>query len=183
VRLLAPLSRRAPERGFSILELMISSTVFVLVAGAVVTALVVSNSLNMTNRETALASRAAQSMLEELKACEFSEVFACYDGTAADDPAGGGSPGANFAVNGLDVQADDDDGLAGAIEFPGTGTTLREDENDPELGMPRDLDGDTNVDAVNHSGDYRILPVRVVVRWTGQNGPRTFEVVTVLADY
>jgi len=183
VRRRARLSAPGAERGFTVLELMISSTVFVLVAGAVVTALVVSNALNMTNRETAIASRAAQSMLEELKACTFAEIFKRYNGTAADNPAGGGSPGDDFAVKGLDLQEGDADGFAGSIEFPGTSTTLRENVVDAELGMPRDLNGDGAIDAADHAANYRILPVRVVVRWNGQNGPRTFELVTVLGNY
>jgi hypothetical protein len=162
---------------------MISSTVFLIVAGAVVTALVVSSALNTTNRETALASRAAQSTIEELKGTAFDEVFARYNATAADDPALGASPGDDFSVAGLSVQPDDADGLAGSIEFPGTGTTLREDVDDTELGMPRDLNGDgLPPDANDHAGDYRVLPVRIVVRWSGQNGVRTLELVTVLTD-
>jgi len=162
---------------------MISSTVFLLVAGAVVTALVVSSALNMTNRETALASRAAQSIIEELKGTAFDEVFVRYNTTAADDPALGTSPGDGFAVEGLDLQADDADGFVGSIEFPGTGATLREDGEDVELGMPRDLNGDgPPLDVDDHADDYRILPVRIVIRWSGQNGDRTFELVTVLTE-
>jgi hypothetical protein len=161
---------------------MISSTVFLLVAGGVMTALVVSSALNMTNRETALASRAAQSMIEELKSTAFEEVFVRYNATTADDPAGT-SPGQDFAVAGLEPQKDDADGLAGSIEFPGTGATLREDVEDVELGMPRDLNGDgPPLDADDHADDYRILPVRIVVRWNGQNGARTFQLVTVLTE-
>lgn len=173
---------RAAKQGFTLLELMISSTVFLLVAGAVVTALVVSSALNMTNRETALAARAAQSVIEELKATAVDEIFARYNATAADDPAGGTSPGGDFAVAGLAPQAGDADGFVGSIEFPGTGVALREDGDDAELGLPRDLDGDGVVDAANHAGNYRILPVRVVIRWTGQNGKRTLELVTVLTE-
>ena len=175
---------RAPtaQQGFTLLELMISSTVFLLVAGAVVTALVVSSALNMTNRETALASRAAQSVIEELKGTAFDEIFARYNATAADDPTAGASPGEDFAVAGLAPQEGDKDGFVGAIEFPGTGTALHEDGDDAELGLPRDLDGDGAVDADDHAGDYRILPVRVAITWNGQNGARTFELVTVLTD-
>jgi len=182
--MMLPRSRAARvETGFTLLELMISSTVFLLVAGAVVTALVVSSALNMTNRETALASRAAQSVIEELKAVTFDEIFARYNATAADDPAAGSSPGDDFAVAGLDPQAVDADGMVGSIEFPGTGTTLLEDGDDVELGLPRDLDGLGGVDANDHASDYRVLPVRVVIRWNGQNGARTFELVTVLTGF
>jgi prepilin-type N-terminal cleavage/methylation domain-containing protein len=172
---------RGRRDGFSLLEVMISSTVFLIVAGAVVTTLVVSNALNMTGRETALASRGAQSILEELKATPFEEVFARYNVIPDDDP-GGTSPGANFAVTGLTPGSDDADGFVGAIEFPGGGQELHEDGEDAELGLPRDLDGDGAVDDQDHAADYRILPVRVVISWNGQNGARTFELVTVLTE-
>jgi prepilin-type N-terminal cleavage/methylation domain-containing protein len=173
---------RRGRRGFTLLELMISTTVFLLVAGAVVTAVVVSNALNTTNRETALASRAAQSALEEMKAVTFSEVFARYNDTAGDDPGAGSSPGSAFVVEGLDLQDGDADGFVGTIEFPGTGKELIEDVDERDLGMPRDLNGDGGTDAADHAGDYRILPVRVTVEWSGKNGERALELVTVLTE-
>lgn len=65
------------------------------------------------------------------------------------------------------------------VEFPGGGTTLREDTVDPLLGMPRDLngDGDTLDDAAT---DYVILPVRVTLTWNGLSGPMTYEISTYL---
>lgn len=170
------------EQGFTLLEVMISATVFLLVSGAVVTSLVVSSALNTSNREAALASRAAQSMVEELKATTFAEVFSRYNATKGDDPAGGTSPGNAFGVQGLDVAADDADGFAGAILFPGNGLQLLENTADAELGLPRDLDGDTLVDAADHAADYRILPVRVRVEWSGKSGAQALELVTVLTE-
>ncbi|HEX6885962.1 MAG TPA: type II secretion system protein [Planctomycetota bacterium] len=173
---------RARRAGFTLLELMISATVFLLVAGAVTTSVVVSSALNTTARETAQATRAAESLLEELKGTEFAEVFARFDASTANDPALGSSPGAGFAVSGLGVQDGDADGLVGRVEFPVIGAELREDVADAELGLPRDLNGDGVVDALDHAADYRILPVRVVVAWSGKNGARTVELVTVLTD-
>ncbi len=168
--------------GFSMLELMVSLSVFVLVAGAVVTTLTASTALNSTNRETILATHAAESALETLKGTAFDQVFARYNATAADDPVGPDpSPGAVFAVNGLSVQKDDGDGFAGEILFPGDGIQLLENVDDLELGMPRDLNGD-GIDAADHAGNYRILPVRVVVQWRGRTGERRIELVTVLSE-
>ena len=176
-------SRPSRQQGFTILEVMISATVFLLVAGAVVTTLVVSTALNSTNRESALASRAVQSKLEEVKAVAFSEAFARYNSTAADNPALGTSPGNTFAVVGLSPQDGDADGFVGSVQFPGPGNALQENVVDEELGMPRDLDGDTVTDAADHAGDYRVLPVRVVVQWKGKNGARSLDMVTVLTEY
>jgi hypothetical protein len=43
--------------------------------------------------------------------------------------------------------------------------TLREDTNAPRYGLPWDLNGDGAIDANDHSGDYRQLPVVVRMRW------------------
>ena len=169
--------------GFTLLELLVSATVFMLVAGAVGTTIALSTALGRTNRETALAARAAQSLLEELKgAAEFGELYARYNATSGDDPAGGTSPGWDFAVRGLQPRSDDGDGFVGRVEFPGTGKELLEDGDDDELGLPRDLDGDGAIDGVDHAGDYRILPVRVVIEWEGQKRARSLALVTVLTE-
>jgi len=174
---------KAGQAAFSLIEVLVSITVFTLVSGAVVTSLTLTRALNNTNRETILAAQAAESALENLKATDFSEVFERYNATAADDPAGPeASPGLNFAVSGLAPLADDADGMAGRIEFPGDGLVLREDAVDAELGMPRDLDGDGLTDAADHADDYRILPVRAVIEWRAQGRARRFELVTVLND-
>jgi hypothetical protein len=49
------------------------------------------------------------------------------------------------------------------------------------LGMPRDLTGDILIDNFDHAADYRILPVRVRVSWTGKSGPRSIELQTLLS--
>jgi len=58
-----------------------------------------------------------------------------------------------------------------------------EDTVDADLGMPRDLNGDSVVDDQNHADDYIILPVRVVIRWQGMFGERSLRVVTMLTDF
>jgi hypothetical protein len=171
---------RAP--GFTLVERLVAATVFTLVAGGVLNAIVASTALNRTNRESALAMEAACSIVETLKATPLDEMFSRFDASAGNDPAAGVSPGAAFEVDGLDPQTADADGFVGAISFPGGGAVLREDADDPELGMPRDLDGDGAVDAQDHAADYRLLPVRVTVQWTGKTGARSVELVTVLGD-
>jgi prepilin-type N-terminal cleavage/methylation domain-containing protein len=184
----APVHVRPPELasasrgGFTLIELLVAATVFALVAGAICSSLIASTALNRTSRETILAMEAASNTLEALKGSPLEEVFARYNASSADDPASGASPGAAFAVAGLDVSADDADDFAGEIEFPGKGGELREDDDDAELGLPRDLNGDGAVDTSDHAADYRLLPVRVVVEWTGKTGARRLELVSVLGD-
>jgi hypothetical protein len=97
----------------------------------------------------------------------------------------GPAPGPDFAVPGLDPLADDLDGRVGKIVLPeldtGSGVELREDLDMPELGMPRDLNGDGIVDSADHSGDYRVLPVLLRLDWSGRSGNRHTVVRTILA--
>lgn len=65
-----------------------------------------------------------------------------------------------------------------------TGTThhvLREDYLDLRFGMPRDLNGDSLIDNVDHSEDYLVLPVHVQIRWRGSFGPRQHDLYTQIA--
>jgi len=59
---------------------------------------------------------------------------------------------------------------------------LREDIEDPLLGLPRDLNGDGIIDSENHAKDFVVLPVRVRVRWRGVTGIRTVEVCSLLLN-
>jgi len=142
-----------------------------------------------TTRETTLATEAAWRMIEQLRAApNFNQVFAMYNTTTADDPGGGVvSPGANFAVTGLQAVVGDPDGLPGEIVFPtttvGGALQLREDVVNAKLGMPRDLNGDGVVDAADHSGDYQLLPVLVRVRWRGVAGNGLVELPTMLSNF
>jgi len=61
---------------------------------------------------------------------------------------------------------------------------LLENGLDRKLGMPRDLDlggPPGEFDALDHAGDYRILPVLVRVRWQGPRGVQQIEVVGTFA--
>ena len=175
--------RRKGRAGFTLLEILISLVVFMLAAGAAISSLVSAMTLGRINRETSRAVDAAQSVVEQLQGeAIFSEVFYRFNATTADDPATGVSPGWNFAVPGLNVQPGDPDGFVGQILFPGNGVELREDFIDPELGMQRDLNGDTNIDNANHAADYNVLPVRIRIDWAGARGNRRVEIITVLAN-
>jgi hypothetical protein len=142
---------------------------------------------NESTRESAIAGEAARQMLETLQAAEFDEVFRLYNQVAGDDPDGPGTaPGSGFAVPGLEPVDGDPDGLVGEILFPASDAVpgmLREDLVSAPLGMPRDLDGDGNVDGFDHSTDYRILPVVVRLTWRGTNGVTRAQFRTLLGDY
>ena len=79
--------RASRQHGFSLIELLISLTVFVVIAGAVASTLMASSALNRVNKESLRAMEAAESAIEALKGTTFSEVFARYNVDGADDPA------------------------------------------------------------------------------------------------
>ncbi len=175
---------RADRAGLTMLELMVTMVVLLFAVGGTLGSLSSFVVLGDSARETTVATQAAKDMLEQLRTETFGEVFARYNDSAADDP-GGVSPGADFAVLGLDPRRDDADGLCGEILFPvddAAPTVLREDLDANEFGLPRDLDGDQVTDANDRSGDYQLLPVVVRIRWRGASGNRQLQLATVLRN-
>ena len=170
------------RRGLTLIEVLIAVSVFAIAIGAVSTSLVNTSSLRSANRETTIASDAAESMLENVAAQDFEDVFVLFNRNPKDDPDGEGTaPGCYFDVDLIDARRDDPDGFVGEILFPGDGLELREDANDPALGLPRDLNGDSVIDGLDHSADYILLPVRVRLEWRGLTGNGSMEFLTTLA--
>lgn len=132
--------------------------------------------LGPANRETATALDAARSRLEQVRSATFTEIFARYNADPADDPGGAGTaPGPYFAVPYLDLRPGDADGFVGEITFPTVGAELREDVDDRDLGLPRDLDLDGAVDALDHAANYQLIPVRIRLEWRNGSGDRSLE--------
>ncbi len=175
-------ARRA-RRGMSLLEVLVSIAVLVIGLAGFLQSLVTTQSLESDAQHQAAACAAARATLERMRATPFNQVFARFNASAADDPAGVVSQGDRFAVIGLRPMPGE--AFAGEIIFPtdpANATALREDLVLPELGMPLDLNADGALDANDHAGDYRLLPVRVRVSWEGQRGPASFELRTVLGN-
>jgi hypothetical protein len=150
---------------------------------AMVSSIRASKSTDDVNR----ATKAAHAVLQRIEAEAFADAFRRFNDDKTDDPGGAGTaPGAHFAVQGLNAEPDDADGLPLDVVFPtqaGDPTRLREDVVITELGMPRDLNGDNVIDGNDHSVDYRLLPVLVRVRWRSAAGPGRLEFKTMLANY
>lgn len=131
--------------------------------------------------ERSLAIDAAEATLERMRTENFVELFALYNDEPADDPVG--APGPAFDVTGLDPQDADPDGRVGRIVFPVAAAApgvLLENRVDPDFALPRDLNADDVIDGADHSGDYELLPVRILIEWRGRSGNRTYELETVL---
>jgi prepilin-type N-terminal cleavage/methylation domain-containing protein len=179
--------RRLDLRGFTMIELTLVMSVLLVAFLALSQSLVTSMALTRVNRESALATDGLRRVVEALQGEEdFDLVFRLYNSEPGDDPGPGPAPGHLFHVEGLEAVPDDLDGAVGEIVFPvietAGGPELREDVDMPELGMPRDLDGDGFVDFLPHSDDYRLLPVLVRLRWKGISGERSAEARTLIAD-
>lgn len=173
---------RRGRAGFSLIELLVATTVLVLGMLGAIGTLTTVNGLGESNRESILASQAARSMIESLQAEAFEDVFERFNADPGDDPGGAATaPGPGFDVPGLTPQAGDADGLAGSVLFPvSAGNVLREDLVDARFGMPRDLNGDDVVDGEDHTFDRIVLPVRVRIEWTGRSGDRFVEFTNIL---
>ncbi len=177
--------RKGSRSGFTLVELAIVSVILLVAIGGLSGAVISSRQLARVNEETATADSAARRMLEELHGVGFVDIFYAYNDDPDDDEGiPGSAPGTGFEVRGLTPQANDPDGLCGRIIFPSQEVfgveQLREDLDIPELGLPRDLNGDGDIDGEDHGGDYVMLPVTVRIEWTGVNGNRFVEFSTLL---
>lgn len=173
--------KRKTNGGFSLIEVVLSVSLFAMAAGAASSAFLGSSALSRSNLETAVAVDAAQSAVDAMRSVEFGQVFALFNGTEADGQHPDW-PAEGFDVPGLQARPEDPDGRVGRIEFPGDGVRVFENIADRDLGLPRDLDGDGGIDQDDHAGDYRVLPVRVWIEWTGHSGDRSMSFVTTLGQ-
>lgn len=170
-------SRDRSTLGFTLIEILVVLTILTVAVGFMARTIGAVGRLAPANRETARAVDAARAAAEELRSANFSDAFYLYNGLDTDDPGGvGTAPGQDFDALGLDARPADLDGLVGRYRFPVDGDELREDVDDPSLGMPRDLNGDGMIDALDHSGDYIVLPFAVELEWTGPGGDRAISV-------
>ncbi|MEM9379953.1 MAG: prepilin-type N-terminal cleavage/methylation domain-containing protein [Planctomycetota bacterium] len=175
-------SRRS---GFSIVEVMVSVvivTVAVYILTSTVTAAV---SHSIVKRQRTLAVEAAMNVIERMRALPPEDVFALFNDDEGDDPYGEETGyGPYFDVEGLDGLLDTkgDELPVGEVLLPGDGAVLDESLSQPELGLPRDLDGNLVIEPGNCADRYIVLPVLVRVEWMSRLGPRRFDMATMVVD-
>jgi type II secretory pathway pseudopilin PulG len=171
----------------TLLELTIVTSILVVGFLALSQTIVTSMQVTRVNRETALATDGLRGTIEALQGDEdFDDLFNQYNDDPLDDLGGVAAPGNAFDVPGLQAAPDDPDGRVGEIVFPATetaaGLEMYELLDAPELGMPRDLNGNGTPDLFNVEDTYVLLPVVVRLRWSGHSGVREMEVRTFLSE-
>ena len=82
---------------------------------------------------------------------------------------------------GLDLRFEDAGGAQGRILFPTVDGQLRENVDHEDLGAARDLDLDGALDGLDHSTDYRILPVLVRIEWRSGRRTNRIEMQTIVS--
>ena len=178
-----------PRGGTTFLELAFILTILALAAVIFGGMFLAASNQRAIARETSLSAAAARNLIETMRGVHFPLVFSLYNENPDDDPSGSGTaPGHRFLVTGLNPLPDAPDGMNGQVVFPALLTSggvaeLRENNTDGKLGMPRDLNGDSRVDAENHLDDYILLPVRIRIDWRGRAGERSYEIDTMLTDF
>ena len=180
---------RPSRGGFTLLEALIGMVVLLIALVGLSAAIASSSKLIRTQAEADRARIAARTALEQIQDVPFAEAFVTFNSDPQDDPGGvGTAPGDVFVVEGLNLTVGNAGGTHGRVLMPvlpspggGTALELREDFADPRLGMPRDLNGDGVIDLEDHSGDYIILPMRVMVEWRSPSGNRNIELGALLS--
>ncbi|MEW6071022.1 MAG: hypothetical protein AB1726_00315 [Planctomycetota bacterium] len=179
---------RSPRAGATLIEAVAGMGVVLLSMVGFARVVLFADLHPEADHEYLLAREAVQRTIDDLSWTSFREVYARYNEDPFDDPDGAGTAsGDRFSVPGLAPRSPDPETAVGRISFPtifdfDCGLALREDVLDPALGMPRDLNGDGQVDRRDHSRDYALLPVRVRVEWRGAAGPSVLEVETLIGD-
>ena len=172
--------------GFTLVEVMIALLLVMAGMAGYMQSILQSSITADSNRRMAIATQRGRAIVEQIKSTDFADAFATFNADPADDPGGAGTAaGATFTAPGLQAALNDADGIVGQILFPvdvAAPGVLRENLPNPVFGTPRDLDGDAAVDALDHSGDYRLLPVVVRLAWRTTKGTARLEFKTVMVD-
>ncbi len=173
---------RVTQRGTSLIEVMLASAVTLVSVVSYLATIVKVDDLRRSSENMSRALEGARLKLAELQLTPFDELVRRYDAVEENDPGGPGTAsGPTFAVAGL-ARLDGPATPVGEVVLPLDGAgALREDLALPELGLPRDVNGDGVIDSIDHSNDGVLMPVLVRVRWDSK-GPQSVELKTLLGD-
>ena len=167
--------RSRTTSGFTLLEVMIALVALTLSLQYFTQSFSSMARLEPAASDHATAVLATRDVLERVRGTPFVDVFAEFGPDATT-----GRPW-NASAADLGLTGAVPEGLRTIVRLPTMGPLLREDIAAPRLGMPRDLNADGVIDALDHSGDYLVLPVRVISIWVETGLLRSYEITTLLA--
>lgn len=158
----------ASRRGFTILEVLMAAGVMVGGLLGLIAALHSASHLQRSTLERNRARAAIQDQIEQIYGTPWRDLVTKY---------GPGSPEAAFDVRGLSIVPGDITGQVGHIEI-----FLDETLDRPDLGLPRDLNGDGDALDTDVSEDkIYLMPFVVSVRWQGMASDLSLVVPTLYA--
>lgn len=169
----------------TLLEVMVAVLVLSVAVYILTSTVMASVHHSIAKGQRTLAVQGAMNAIERIRALPQQDVFAEYNTVTTDDPYGAGTGrGRYFDVEGLDGvrNAQGEVQPVGQILLPGRGAMLIESMNQPEFGLPRDLDGNMSIDSEDCCDSYIVLPIIVRMEWQSRTGTRSFEMATMLAD-
>ena len=151
------------------IELAIAVSILMIGMVTVLSATSRMHSLRKQTRERTLAQNAVRSVTERIHARSY-QFSSSPDTWAANMVAAfapGGEFGDGFDVRGIStLDGRESDGLITVV----TDETAAAEDMQFRIGMPRDLNGDGDSSDTDVSGDARILPILLEVRWRSQTG-------------
>ena len=181
MRTVAPTLTARKRRGFTLIEVVITSAVLFIGLLAMTSTSWVVHSLRGTYADKQVAYQALQGMVED--------IYAQSEVAREDENGWGptlaalyqpGAPGATFNVQGLEVWPNEP--AVGTVTLV-TDETLTDADLGVQLGMPRDLDGDGAVNNTDVTASAVLLPVIVQLRWRGEAGNRQLRQSVYLLAY
>ena len=179
----APSSRA----GFSLVDVCVSMALLAISLGVLIASAFSAMKLDQVNASTALANQALRRMCEEMQAMPVDEVIDAYWTPEDEQEDQRDDDLVQKTLARLTVRDELLADVKGTLpvaraRFPlgDDGRTLREDLDRPELGLPRDLNGDGTIDSDDHRADFRILPVVLQLDWNGPSGPQSLRLTTLL---
>jgi prepilin-type N-terminal cleavage/methylation domain-containing protein len=163
---------RRSKGGFTLVEMAVAMAILVVSLLSIGATTLRSHTLRIQNRERVIAHNALRSIAEQIHAQSYLEAKEpdAWSRELIAWFSPGGAVGATFDVAGL--QPVDGAASVGTIEFV-TDEQATDAVLGVEIGMPRDLNGDGDVDDNDVGGTASLLPVVIRMRWVGINGDTT----------
>ncbi len=153
---MAIIAGRRRDVGFTLVEVMAATVLMTVSVVGLGVVLVSSQRSQEMGIEEAVVSHAIRRTVEQMRGEAFADTATLYTGY-------------QFTLN----------------EINGSGTVaIYVDENAtvPELGLPRDLNGDGNASSSDVTASYILLPVRIDVTWPDSFGNQTRTLYTFLSE-